>query len=266
MALLLKKIYLGYFWLFEDIADPRPMEMGLFLMSSPFEPGILVGLYLYFVLKLGPELMKNRKPFDLRNVIIIYNAIQIVINTYVAYEAFIEIYFYSNWDCSPIDYSHSPRNKYVVRMYHLFFLIKVVDLIDTVFFVLRKKQQQVTFLHIYHHFGMVLILWICTKFYAGGHGTWTGLINSTVHSIMYTYYLLAALDEKWKKSLSLKKFITLMQMAQFLSFIIIYGRLLLKPSCKYPKLISFFFVPQNFFMLLLFADFYRRAYFSKKKN
>lgn len=32
-----------------------------------------------------------------------------------------------------------------------YFLLKIYDLIETIFFVLRKKQRQVSFLHVYHH-------------------------------------------------------------------------------------------------------------------
>lgn len=30
-------------------------------------------------------------------------------------------------------------------------MAKLIELLDTVFFVLRKKHQQVSFLHVYHH-------------------------------------------------------------------------------------------------------------------
>ena len=32
------------------------------------------------------------------------------------------------------------------------FYTKLVDLLDTIFFVLRKKSNQISFLHVYHHF------------------------------------------------------------------------------------------------------------------
>lgn len=53
---------------------------------------------------------------------------------------------------------------------------------------------------------------------------------------------------------------------QFLMFIFIYGRLMFKPDCDYPKFCSYIFVPQNVFMFFLFADFYRKAYLTKSKN
>nr|CAI5855023.1 unnamed protein product [Callosobruchus analis] len=174
-------------------------------------------------------------------------------------KAIIEILVYSNWSCNPVDYSTSPRSIHLLRVYHLFFLTKLADLLETVFFVLRKRYRQVSFLHVYHHFGMFTMLWIAVKFFAGGHGSWVGLVNSFVHVVMYTYYMLSAIDEKWKSNVTFKKFITQVQMIQFTIFIIIYGRLLLKDDCAYPKLCSYFFVPQNFFMLLLFGDFYRKT-------
>jgi len=36
-----------------------------------------------------------------------------------------------------------------------------------VFFILRKKDDQVTFLHVYHHTLMILSTWIVSKFLPG---------------------------------------------------------------------------------------------------
>lgn len=35
------------------------------------------------------------------------------------------------------------------------------------------------------------------------------------------------------------------------------------PECGYPKFIAFFMLPQNFFIFILFYDFYRKAYNKK---
>jgi GNS1/SUR4 family len=55
-----------------------------------------------------------------------------------------------------------------VRFSHYFYLLKVIDLLDTVFFILRKRNRQVTFLHIYHHAGMVFAGYIYMKVNSGG--------------------------------------------------------------------------------------------------
>lgn len=253
-------------WVLETKADPRAEQLGLFMMSSPVNPVLLLAAYLYFIYKLGPRLMANRRPFDLRIIIILYNFAQMLVNCFIVYEAVKVILYDIDWDCAPVDYSNDPKVLYQYRIYHVFFLTKMADLLDTVFFVLRKKTKQVTFLHVYHHTGMCMMIWVAIKFFAGGHGVFVGAVNGTVHAVMYCYYMLSAIDEKWKTNITFKKTITQMQMLQFFTFIIIYGRLLFKPDCAYPKFCSYFFVPQNIFMLTLFADFYRKTYLSKKQS
>lgn len=67
-----------------------------------------------------------------------------------------------------------PRNDYsyvstkILYISYTFYLLKVTDLLDTVFFILRKKNSQVTFLHIYHHAMMVFAGYLYCKLYSGG--------------------------------------------------------------------------------------------------
>ncbi|CAG0923924.1 unnamed protein product [Notodromas monacha] len=79
-------------------------------------------------------------------------------------------------------------------------------------FVLRKKERNISFLHVYHHSTQVFIWWIGVKFVPGGQSFFIGFINSMVHSVMYTYYLIASLGDKYKKFLWWKKYLTGMQM------------------------------------------------------
>jgi elongation of very long chain fatty acids protein 7 len=64
--------------------DPR--VDGWFLMSSPFPTLLICSCYIYFVKSLGPRLMRDRKPFELRSAIIIYNVIQVVASIYLVYK------------------------------------------------------------------------------------------------------------------------------------------------------------------------------------
>lgn len=113
--------------------------------------------------------------------------------------------------CEPVDFSTEKIPMIIANGCHTYFLLKVVDLLDTVFFVLRKKDKQISFLHLYHHTGMVVLTWNATKFYPGGHSIFTGFINSIIHVVMYTYYLVSAFQPQYKNNLWWKKYITQMQ-------------------------------------------------------
>jgi hypothetical protein len=50
----------------------------------------------------------------------------------------------------------------------MYYVTKIVDLIDTIVFVLRKKPNQITFLHLFHHISMVMNGWSGVRFVPGG--------------------------------------------------------------------------------------------------
>lgn len=136
-----------------------------------------------------------------------------------------------NFKCQPVDYSNNPvaiRVSYyfgvtelnldifsmffqMARAVWAYYFCKVVELLDTVFFVLRKKQNQVSFLHVYHHTLMPICGFIGLKYFAGGHGTLLGLINSFIHVIMYFYYMMAAMGPHMQKYLWWKRYLTILQ-------------------------------------------------------
>lgn len=99
----------------------------------------------------------------------------------------------------------------MARICYFYYLVKIVELLDTIFFILRKKFNQVTFLHLYHHFSMPAASFIGVKYLAGGHGTFFGFLNANVHIVMYSYYLLTAFGPKMQKFLWWKKYITIIQ-------------------------------------------------------
>lgn len=54
----------------------------LFVGYSPLSVTMLLISYVLLI-KIGPKLMQSRKPFELRNIMIIYNISQIILNFYV---------------------------------------------------------------------------------------------------------------------------------------------------------------------------------------
>lgn len=64
--------------------DPRVNDWAM--MSSPFPTVAICLSYAYFSRVLGPKLMENRKPFDLRGILIMYNLIQTLFSSWIFYE------------------------------------------------------------------------------------------------------------------------------------------------------------------------------------
>lgn len=250
-----------YNYLFYDLSDPRTRDW--FLLTSPLPALGLLIAYLYFVLSWGPRQMEQRKPFKLNNILVVYNFFQVLLSLWLFIEALDAAWLrHYNWICEPVDTSNDPQALRIARGVYIYFLAKLTELLDTVFFVLRKKEKQITFLHMYHHTVMPMISWGAAKYYPGGHGTFIGLINSFVHIIMYTYYMLSAFFSnrpEYLKYLWWKKYITTLQMSQFcLAFL--HNCQLLFVDCGYPRWCVVFVLPNAMFFYLLFASFYDSAY------
>ncbi|XP_020287670.1 elongation of very long chain fatty acids protein AAEL008004-like [Pseudomyrmex gracilis] len=257
------------FWdfIFHDLSDPRTHDW--FLISSPVPGASIIICYLYFVLTWGPRHMKHRKPYQLKNILIVYNFCQVLLSTWLFWEGLDGVLLHKDYSlkCEPVDFSYTPRAMRIIRGVYIYFLAKFTELLDTVFFVLRKKEKQITFLHMYHHTVMPMISWGVTKYYPGGHGMFVGIINSFVHIVMYFYYLLAALlpGHLHRQYLWWKKYITTLQMVQFcLAFL--HSCQLLFYDCDYPRISLVFTLPNAIFFYVMFSDFYRNAYTSKTES
>ena len=89
--------------------------------------------------------------------------------------------------------------------------------LDSLFIILRKREKQLSFLHIYHHATMFPLWWIGAKYVAGGSSFLGATINCCVHVIMYTYYALSAVGGRVKKFLWWKKYLTVLQVRKLVN-------------------------------------------------
>jgi hypothetical protein len=83
-----------------------------------------------------------------------------------------------------------------------------------IFFVLRKKDEHVSLLHVVHHGIMPMSVWFGVRFTPGGHSTFFGLLNTFVHIVMYFYYMVAAMGPQYQKFIWWKKYLTAFQMVR----------------------------------------------------
>lgn len=146
-----------------------------------------------------------------------------------------------------------------------YYFSKFTEFFDTFFFVLRKKTSQVSTLHVIHHGVMPMSVWFGVKFTPGGHSTFFGLLNTFVHIIMYTYYLLTAMGPQYQKYLWWKKYLTALQMVQFI-LIMVHAFQLLFVDCNYPKAFVWWIGMHAVMFFFLFREFYRQSYNYKKSR
>ncbi|XP_031826836.1 very long chain fatty acid elongase AAEL008004 [Nomia melanderi] len=262
MAKLLRELYDNYRDLMDNQSDQRVKDWPL--LSSPFPTLAIVLSYVYFVKVWGPKWMENRKPFDLRRVIIVYNLVQVIFSIWIFKEAIV-----SGWGgqysfrCQPIDYSNDPMAVRMAEACWWYYFAKFTELLDTIFFVLRKKNNQISTLHVIHHGCMPMSVWFGVKFTPGGHSTFFGMLNTFVHIVMYTYYLLAALGPKVQPYLWWKRYLTLLQIVQFV-LMLIHTFQLLFIECDYPRSFVWFIGMHAAMFLFLFSQFYKQTYTKKQ--
>jgi elongation of very long chain fatty acids protein 4 len=110
-----------------------------------------------------------------------------------------------------VDYSNDPLALRIASALWWYYFSKLVEMLDSVFFILRKKESQLTFLHIYHHSTMFCLWWIGVKYVAGGSSFLGAMFNCFVHVLMYSYYFISALGQEFKKWLWWKRYLTIIQ-------------------------------------------------------
>ncbi|KAH8254660.1 hypothetical protein KR032_011554 [Drosophila birchii] len=247
-------------------ADPAYLP----LFSTPVPAIIIILIYLLVIFKIGPDFMKFRKPYDVRRAMLIYNAFQIAMNAAIFSIIFYYLFVkkvYDIWCMEALPLDHPL--KYIARLTtYAYFLNKVLDMCDTLFFVLRKSYKQVTVLHVYHHSLMVLGVPTTYYFYgSGGPYNLMGCINSFVHVVMYGYYFAAALYPVVKNKLWLKKSITQMQIVQFI-IVFCHASLTwgLNTSCSIPWIIHFAEMVVAVSMMVMFGNFYYQTYVRVKSK
>ena len=59
-----------------------------------------------------------------------------------------------------------------------YFFSKFIDLLDTIFFIMRKKYNQVSALHVIHHSTLPWLSWWGPRFVGGGHAGFGPFLNS----------------------------------------------------------------------------------------
>jgi len=245
-----------YQWIM-NLSDPRVNDW--LLMSSPWPTLALVFSYLYIV-KNGPVWMSSRKPFQLRWILVFYNLAITYLNGWMAFELlYCATKRQYNFMCQLVDRSNNEYEVRIAKAIWWYYFSKCLEFCDTFFFILRKKQNQLTFLHIYHHSTMFAFWWVGAKFVPGGCALTGAMVNCFVHVIMYSYYGLAAIGPNVRKFLWWKKYLTIIQLIQFTVGVVL-GLNAIITGCQFTRWMQYVFVGYAFSFIILFSNFYNQAY------
>lgn len=248
----------------QKYADPRTRNWFL-LQGSPVPVWIITVLYLVSVVYIGPRFMQNRKPYNPINFMIVYNFSLVILSAYM----FIEILLSTtaagyHWFCAPYnqDTSKNPLEMRVANVLWIYTVSKVIEFMDTVLMVLRKKQNQVTFLHLFHHASILNIWWWVQSFLPGGQAWFSACLNSLVHIVMYAYYGMCLIPSL-KEHLWWKKYITTFQLVQFV--LILYHTVQTYTSgCDFPLWGQIMLTSYMVVLIILFGNFYIQSYIRRK--
>ncbi|GAB6026341.1 hypothetical protein CHUAL_012544 [Chamberlinius hualienensis] len=250
-----------YAW---TVVDPR--VDGMLLMSSA-KPMLAWMAAYYAMVYFGPKLMQNRKPWNMRAFLILYNMFTALLNFYIFFQILTGIIQKRyTWICDIPDVNSTDEHEMkLVKTVHLYTISKIIEFLDTFCFIVRKKNNQLTFLHVYHHSTMLAFTWLGARWMASGMSCLPILLNSLVHVVMYTYYGLSAVGPQIHKYLWWKRYLTVLQLVQFSTgFVhICYN---VATGCQFTRWIlwlSFFYAISY---LTLFGLFYQSTYIQEKRK
>ncbi|XP_021116316.1 elongation of very long chain fatty acids protein 2 isoform X2 [Heterocephalus glaber] len=128
-------------------------------MLDSYLPTLFLTVLYLLSIWLGNKYMKNRPAFSLRGTLTLYNLGITLLSAYMLVELILSTWGGGyNLQCQNLD-SAGDADVRVARVLWWYYFSKLVEFLDTIFFVLRKKTSQITFLHVYHHASMFNIWW-----------------------------------------------------------------------------------------------------------
>ncbi len=232
-------------------------------LAAPIAASVIYPSGVYF----GVKLMKDREPFDIQQYVFVYNLYQVVVNIWTVVEMIREVYDNPWYSLKHgfLPWGHHAQPGY--KGFRISFLVwvhynnKFVELLDTLWMVLKKKNKQISFLHCYHHMLLIWVWWHCCSLSPGGEAWFGACCNSLIHVYMYGYYTLALLKIPVD---FMKIYMTSAQMLQFVVCLCHASYVAYFQTSPWELCLDQAFVMTN--MLYLFGNFFYKSYIAGKSK
>lgn len=140
---------------------------------------ILCLSYLWFILFAAPNFISKRAPYNVTPLIQLYNIFHVIVCFLCVLRGFQLGFNFSNiLQCQRFEFlTHNEKFEIYLGVW-MYLGLRIFAFLETIFFVLRKKFDQVTFLHILHQIGFVIFIWLFLASEAGELMSMTLEINS----------------------------------------------------------------------------------------
>uniref|UniRef100_A0A669DP75 Elongation of very long chain fatty acids protein n=2 Tax=Oreochromis TaxID=8139 RepID=A0A669DP75_ORENI len=220
---------------------PRDQRVRGMLLLDNYPPTFALTVMYLLIVWMGPKYMKHRQPYSCRAVMVFYNLGLTLLSFYMFYEV-----------------NELKHSRVVINVLWWYYFSKLIEFMDTFFFILRKNNHQITFLHLYHHASMLNIWWFVMNWIPCGHSYFGASLNSFIHVVMYSYYGLSAIPAI-RPYLWWKKYITQLQLIQFFLTVTQTTLAVIWP-CGFPIGWLYFQISYMFTLIILFMNFYIQTY------
>ena len=240
-------------------SDPSVNPITQVWISGP----IFFTVFYLQVVVFGKRYMETQKPLNIKPFVFTYNLYQCLLNLWTVIEIIREVRSNDSVFKGPFGNEPSKDHAKTFRISTLVWMHynnKYVELLDTLWMVLKKKEKQISFLHCYHHVLLIWVWYLCCATEPSGDSYFGACVNSFIHVIMYAYYTLTLL----KIECPWKTWVTNIQMTQFAvclwhAWYVWYYRTM---PWQLPAAQAF--VMLN--MLVLFGHFYIKTYLRKDRG
>eukprot|EP00037_Helgoeca_nana_P032901 m.415922 g.415922 ORF g.415922 m.415922 type:complete len:258 (+) comp29764_c0_seq1:137-910(+) len=248
-----------------DWAKNFKFEVGVTPFSTwqtPLMGGVIYFIIVYFLKGFRPGQETRFKSFE-----IVHNSFLIVLSFSIMCSTLFSAYLrYAEEGVAGVLCSQRPSEALwdgpLGAVVYVFYLSKYYDFIDT--FILAARKKETIPLHLWHHAVMPFVCWSWLAYPWLDGAWWCAFVNSLIHTLMYTNYLLKSLGQKvwWAK------YLTQGQIVQFITGTVYSGAFLYMQSngfgCTGSARTAIFSNVVNFSFIVLFLGFYFKKYEKKE--
>ena len=191
----------------------------------------------------------SREPYRMKSFMMVYNSVQILLCGWMTHGFVKAAFSWSNPFALNVPYTAGIEYFMMVH-----FASKILDFTDTFIMLFKKNFHQFTFLHVYHHV-TILMVWgfLLQSGDANGTAYFGAMLNSGVHFLMYSHYLVTSFGIRNP----LKPLLTNLQLVQF-GLCLVHAVAVVLYEQVLPSRLAYLQLAYHTVMLILFGDFKRK--------